>query len=128
MEKSKLKPVVKFPLNILKPIENFLRGEAQRLERRRAHLSKEDPFKDAERVIDNAASDTDAAEQFGHQNVTAQQKQVSRKLVQIKKALSLIKIGKYGICQSCKKMIDTDRLMLMPETTICVDCEKSKEK
>jgi len=25
-------------------------------------------------------------------------------------------------------MIDTDRLMIMPETTVCVKCEKKKEK
>jgi len=25
-------------------------------------------------------------------------------------------------------MIDTERLMIMPETTICVSCEKKKEK
>jgi len=25
-------------------------------------------------------------------------------------------------------MIDTDRLMIMPEATLCVDCEKKREK
>ncbi|MBM3205879.1 conjugal transfer protein TraR, partial [Candidatus Shapirobacteria bacterium] len=54
--------------------------------------------------------------------------QINRKLIQIKKALSRLKIGKYGVCEKCGKMIDTDRLMIMPETTVCVKCEKKKEK
>ncbi len=42
--------------------------------------------------------------------------------------MAMVKIGKYGVCEKCGKMIDTERLMIMPETTICVSCEKKKEK
>jgi len=119
---------IKFPLGIIKPIANFLSHEARRLERRKKTLSRQDPFADVRRVTDNAASDSDAAEQVGHAQVTAMQKQVDRKLIQIKKALARIKIGKYGTCEKCGRMVDTDRLMVMPEATICVKCEKKKEK
>ena len=42
--------------------------------------------------------------------------------------MSRIKIGKYGLCERCAKFIDTDRLMILPESTLCVVCEKLKEK
>jgi len=119
---------IHFPGKILKPIANFLAREAKRLEKREKILSKQDPFLDTARVIDNAASDTDAAEQVGHAQVTAMKRQTTRHLIQIKKALTRIKLGNYGICEKCGKMIDTDRLMVMPEATICIDCERKKER
>jgi len=118
---------VRFPMSLLKPIGDFLNREAKRLERRKSRLTAQDPFSDVSRVIDNAASDSDAAEQVGHAQVSAMKSQTDRKLIQIKKALARIKIGKYGICEKCGKMIDTDRLMVMPEATICIDCERKKQ-
>jgi len=128
MAKKKIKSTIKFPANVLKPIADFLTREAKRLELRKKSLSQADPFSDPSRVIDNASPDTDASEQFGHQTVSALKMQVDRQLIQIRKALTRIKIGKYGICESCGKMIDTDRLMVMPETTLCTECAKKKEE
>ncbi|MBI4999343.1 TraR/DksA C4-type zinc finger protein [Candidatus Gottesmanbacteria bacterium] len=34
----------------------------------------------------------------------------------------------YGICERCGKMIDTDRLAVMPAAELCLECEKKKEK
>lgn len=128
MKKSKSNKTVKFPMSILKPIGDFLSREAKKLERRKKDLSEEDPFKDTSRVTDNASSDQEAAEQFGHQKVTAFQSQVNHQLIQVRKALARIKIGKYGLCEKCGKMIDTDRLMVVPESTLCAKCAKEKEK
>ena len=121
------KPIINFPKVILMPIANFLAREVKRLEERKQNLFKRDPFKDADRIVDNAASDTDAAEQDGHAQVTAMARHTDRRLIQIKKALAKIRLGQYGVCERCGQMIDTDRLMVMPETTICVHCEQKKE-
>lgn len=123
-----LKQVISFPAKLLEPIGAFLRREEKRLKERKQTLTKADPFQDVRRLSDNAALDADAAEQVGHERASAMRAQVDRKLIQIKKALSRIKIGKYGICEKCGKMIDTDRLMIMPEATVCIKCEKKKEK
>ncbi|MCJ7804622.1 TraR/DksA C4-type zinc finger protein [Patescibacteria group bacterium] len=117
-----------FPLKILRPVADFLTQEILRLERKKKDIAEEDPFVDSRRISDNASPDTDMAEQIGHAKAKALENQINRKLIQIKKALTRIKIGKYGICEKCGKMIDTDRLMIMPETTFCVKCEKKKER
>lgn len=117
---------IKFPAKIIEPIKNFLSKEERRLQKRKRELDKQDPFEDERRADDNAAADTDAAEQFGHEKTEALKKEVDRKLIQIRKSLTRIKIGKYGICEKCNRLIDTDRLMIMPETTICVKCEREK--
>lgn len=124
---AKNKTTVRFPMNILQPVKKFLLLEVKKLEQRKKGLSSRDPFNDTDRLIDNAASDQDAAEQIGHAQVSAMQKQVDRKIIQLKTALTRIKIGKYGICEKCGRMIDTDRLMVMPEATVCSECASQKE-
>ena len=120
--------VVHFPANVLGPVAAFLSGQVQKLERNKKKLSEEDPFSDESRVTNNAASDTEAEEQYGHARTSALREQVDRKIIQMKKALTRVRMGKYGICENCGKMIDTDRLMVYPEATLCVSCEAKKEK
>ncbi|MCX6724501.1 MAG: hypothetical protein NTV20_00155, partial [Candidatus Shapirobacteria bacterium] len=88
-----------FPAKILKPVAAFLSQEIARLERKKKDTAKEDPFKDSQRVNDNASPDTDIAEQIGHETVKALEGQINRKLIQLKKALAMIKIGRYGVCE-----------------------------
>jgi len=83
---------------------------------------------DESRVSDNASPDTDAAEQFGHARTSAIRDQLDRKIIQTKKALARVKIGNYGICEDCGEMIDTDRLMIYPEATLCANDAAKKEK
>lgn len=118
--------IIRIPSQLLGPIIGVLRGEAAKLESKKKDLAKEDPFTDPTRLEDNASIDSEAAEQLGHERTTAMKAQVDRRLVQIRKALSRIKIGKYGICEKCGRMIDTDRLVIMPEATLCVKCSRKK--
>lgn len=117
-----------FPMSLLIPIGNFLSGQLKKLEGNKKKLTEEDPFVNEARTGDNAAPDTEAEEQFGHARTSALKDHLDRKIIQTRKAMTRIRIGKYGICENCGKMIDTDRLMVFPEATLCVDCEKKKEK
>lgn len=119
---------VKFPANLLFPIGKLLSWRLSSLEKKKKRIEEEDPFKDTNRLNDNASPDTDAAEQFGHARSTALRNELSRKIVQTRKALTKIKVGTYGICEDCGKMIDTDRLVVYPEATKCVSCEEKREK
>lgn len=107
------------PAKLLVPVAQFLKASLKKLERTKRNMTKEDPFADSSRLNDNASPDTDAAEQFGHARTTAIKEQVDKKMIQTKKALARLRIGKYGICEVCGNMIDTDRLMIYPETTLC---------
>ena len=123
-----VKETVHFPANVLGPVASFLSAQVQKLEGNKKKLTEEDPFSDESRVTNNAAPDTEAEEQYGHARTSALREQVDRKIIQMKKALARVRMGKYGICESCGKMIDTDRLMVYPEATLCVSCEAKKEK
>lgn len=117
-----------FPKILIEPIKTFLHIEENKLNQRKKDLDAQDPFKDEKRITDNASIDADASEQFGHATIEGLKKEIDRKLIQVRKALTLIKLGKYGTCEKCGEMIDTDRLMIFPEATKCIKCEKRKEK
>jgi len=122
------KDIISFPGKLVAPIGNFLQRNLKKLEMRKKEIVKEDPFRDTSRLLDNASPDTDAAEQFGHARTTAIKEQIDRKIIQTKKALTMIKIGKYGICEDCGQMIDTDRLIVYPEATLCAKCQRKRER
>ncbi|MBI2587641.1 TraR/DksA C4-type zinc finger protein [Candidatus Amesbacteria bacterium] len=119
---------IRYPWEVLEPVRKYLAERLTILEKRKKEVVEADPFKDEMRLDDNAAMDTDAAEQVGHMQSSAFRQALDRSIIQVRKALSRIRIGKYGGCEKCGKMIDTDRLMVMPEATLCVECEKRREK
>ena len=49
----------------------------------------------------------------------------SNYLQYLDRALSMIKMGTFGICTSCNELIDKERLEEVPHTLSCFDC-KSK--
>lgn len=122
-----MKNPISIPAQLLKPIQVFLKKEQKKLEKRKKELKAEDPFSNTNRLTDNAASDADAAEQVGHARSEALRQGIDKRLIQIRKALTRIKLGKYGACEKCSKMIDTDRLSIYPSATFCVKCERKAE-
>ena len=115
---------IKFPLQVLNPLKNYLQKEERKLKKRKTELEKEYPFIDQDRVNDNAAVDAEAAEEFGHDRVSALKLEIDKTLIRIRKTLTRIKLGRFGICEECKQMIDTDRLAIDPTATLCIDCAK----
>mgnify|MGYP006134070945 CR=1 FL=1 len=50
-----------------------------------------------------------------------------KKFIQyLDKALLMIQEGNFGICISCEKLIDKERLEEVPHTTKCFDCKTSR--
>jgi len=115
--------IIKFPAKVLEPVRRYLLGEQQKLLKRKDSLKKEDPFEDVSRVDDNADIGKEASEQWGHQRVEVLKTEVDKTLINIRKALTKIKIGRYGLCENCAVMIDTDRLAINPTAALCIKCE-----
>ena len=98
-----------------------MKNEEKRLKKVEKNLEKEDPFSEASRVDDNAV-DTDAVEQVEHERVSATKAAIKKSLVSVRKTMTRIKLGKYGICEECHNMIDTDRLAINLTADHCVKC------
>jgi RNA polymerase-binding transcription factor DksA len=118
---------LKIPANLLRPIGAFLRDQLSALEKRRSTIDSDDPFSSG-RADSMASPDAGAAEQFGRARVEAMKTELDRRIIQLRKALTRVKVGSYGTCENCGNLIDTDRLVIYPEATLCIDCEKKSEK
>lgn len=120
--------MIKFPANVLAQIQKYLEERRAQTEHRISDLKKEDPFEDKGRLLDNATDDAEAHQKANHERTQALIGQMNMVLIETRKALARIKIGNYGICEKCRRMIDTDRLAAIPTATFCLNCEKKKEK
>jgi DnaK suppressor protein len=52
----------------------------------------------------------------------------SRELVQVERAITLIRQGRYGVCEVCEQVIPIERLKALPFTPVCVTCQRMQEK
>lgn len=120
--------MIVFPQKILTQIKEYLQSNLSDTEKRFNQLKKEDPTADKDHMHESMTDDDEAVARSQHTRVQVLQDQLSRTMIQIRRALTKIKIGRYGVCESCGTMIDTDRLAAMPSATLCLDCEKKKEK
>jgi RNA polymerase-binding transcription factor DksA len=118
---------INIPKKLLLPVKIFLETELMKLKKMLKKMKKGDPFTDPDRVGENSPEE-DLDEQVGHFDSQVKLNFLKKQIIQLRKALSMIKIGKYGVCERCGKMIDTDRLGVKPDTTICIKCEKEREK
>lgn len=111
---------------LIKKLEKRLSEDIVVIKEQIGKLKERDPFSDPDRLSDNAAIDTDAREQIGHDTIEAEIKELNRRLKDITLALQKIKKGIYGICERCGKQIPIARLKLMSEARRCIECEKSR--
>lgn len=118
--------MISFPSRLTKKISEFLEKKLLDLKRKEKKLKANDPFFEEGRADSNSVEE-DVDEQIGHFETEIKVSFVKKEIIEIRKALSRLKIGKYGICIKCGKMIDTDRLAIKPEATLCMSCEKDEE-
>lgn len=111
----------------LDKIKNVLENQKSNIEKQLSRLRREDPFlaTDRSRIEEPG---TVAMEEDGHRRVETSIKEGERLLGQIKKALSKIGVGKYGICDNCANPIDPKRLEAFPMASLCMACESKKKK
>jgi RNA polymerase-binding transcription factor DksA len=120
--------MMKFPKKVLVDIELHLKEEKKRVIIQIVELAKQDPFADTDRLSDNAASDTEAKEEFNHDRYQAMLDELKMKDEAVTQALMRIDRGTYGFCTNCGQLIDTERLAAIPTATLCMTCEATKRK
>lgn len=118
--------MISFPSRLTKRIEAFLHHKLIDLKKKEKSLKENDPFSDQQRTGNNSLEE-DVDEQIGRFETEVKISFIKKQIVEVRKALTRLKIGKYGICEKCQKMIDTDRLAVEPDTTLCVNCAKERE-
>jgi len=54
----------------------------------------------------------------------ARRERVETRIDALQEALERLKDGTYGLCQSCGRLIDLERLEALPRATECIDCAR----
>lgn len=116
-----------FSRELTDSIREHLEEEKKSVLERISALSVQDPFSDPDRSNDNAATDGEATEESSHDRLESQIATLKAQLDDINDALMRIGDGAYGFCSNCHKMIDTDRLAILPTATLCLSCETKKK-
>ena len=85
---------------------------------------------DASNSIGDSA---DEAFEAGSDEISSQLVELeARQLNQTERALTSLKQGTYGICEGgspkCQKRIPLARLNALPDTTLCIHCERDREQ
>jgi len=85
----------------------------------------EDSGEDA--VFDNHLADT-ATETYDRELDYTLEENSEHVLADIDAALRRIEDGTYGICTSCGRRIAEERLEARPWATLCIDCQRERER
>ncbi len=68
-----------------------------------------------------------ATETFEQAKGLALELHLRRRLQSTEEALRRLEGGSYGVCSNCGRAIDPERLEVLPEATLCIECQKSAE-
>lgn len=111
--------------NALEDIHKSLEAREKKLVQEKERLAKESLAARPEvGSIPSAEFVEQATEGLNQERLAAEQGILEKILMETRLALSKIKIGKYGICENCGKLIDRARIKIYPQARYCLDCEK----
>jgi DnaK suppressor protein len=103
--------------------------EAERLKLIRQEITEDlDHLRaDLRNMAEPSADETDV-DAYEREKTWALVQRLERKLESIDHALRLAESGTYGICEGCGSRIDPARLEILPEATLCLDCQRKLER
>jgi RNA polymerase-binding protein DksA len=78
-------------------------------------------------VFDNHLGDT-ATETYDRELDYTLEENSEHVLADIDAALKRIEDGTYGTCTTCGKQIPEERLEARPSATLCIDCQRKRER
>jgi DnaK suppressor protein len=82
---------------------------------------------DLRSLAEPSADETDI-DAYEREKTWALVQRLERKLESIEHALRMARAGTYGTCENCGNRIDPARLEVLPEATLCLDCQRQIER
>ncbi len=114
-------------MNTLDKIKKLLVRKQKKVEEDLKTLEKDDPVMSGG-PIESSEPGTDSWLADVHSRAVAVKISLQQILERTKKALEKLKSGKYGRCEKCNKMIEAERLGVMPDAHLCISCSQKSSK
>lgn len=112
----------------LEKTKNHLLKQQKKVEEDIKALEEDDPVNQSDGLAESSEPGTDSWMADVHSRAMAARQSLLDLLDKTKKALNKIKTGKYGKCEKCGKMIEAERLEVMPTATFCMTCSKKSAR
>lgn len=116
-----------------KQLQKKLEKEKKKLTRELKFFAKKDPkIKGNWKTrfpffgVSRSYKDESAEKIEAYENLLPVEHALELRLKDIEDALEKIKKGGYGKCDNCHKEIEKERLEIVPEAKLCLDCSKKK--
>lgn len=104
----------------------------EEIQRTRNNIARLKSFMQSELEPSGGGEDGDAADVasdiYEREKALALIRTLEKKLEAIEHALAIEVKGTYGICEACGQRIAPERLDIVPETTLCVECQAKAER
>mgnify|MGYP003382426718 FL=1 len=111
------------------PREQLLAREQKRLAEERVHVESElRHLREMMQAEVDVEPDEGDAEIFEREKNAALISVLERRLSDIDAAVRSTEKGTYGTCARCGKPIETERLEIKPDATLCVTCQSEVER
>ena len=114
--------------DFLKKMEEKLKAEEERLVLELKKFAQEDKHDKSEFQATwpemGSKDDENIAEVSLYSDLLSLEKNLEKRIRDVRDALGRIKKGKYGICKYCKKEIQEKRLEARPVSSACIECKK----
>ncbi len=106
----------------------------QLLEKKLQHLTIEmglysSPSSNGDRALSPFNKKMEAASQIVELDQRlSKARQIQQQIAEVEHALEKVKDGTYGICDGCAKPIAPERLEIMPQANLCLECKAKHHK
>ncbi len=115
--------------NLIEDLKNKLEEEKNSIQKELESFAQQDPLVkhnwDAKYPNrEDGDKDEEADQVQEYDNMVSLEHSLEMKLKDVSDALEKIKNGNYGICESCGKEIETERLKAVPEAKFCIKDNK----
>ncbi len=78
-------------------------------------------------LAEPTADETDV-DAYEREKILGLVQSLRRKLESLDRAMEWAQKGNYGICENCGERIDPARLEILPQTTLCLRCQRDLER
>jgi len=99
-----------------------------RLEGERKRLSEELELLGASVVSSQERREEEAIENYELEKQLILRTQIEDSLAEVQNALLKLQDGTYGLCENCGRHINPERLEVIPQASLCLDCKANQAK
>lgn len=117
--------MLNLPQKTFNRIKNKLLRQKREIESGIKSLEQDDPLKSGG-LAETSEPGTESWLADVHARALALKENLRQLLIKTQQSLTRLRSGRYGRCERCGKLIEAQRLEVIPTATLCLSCSRKK--